>query len=129
MAKRYDNDFDAAAFVDNFRATEDPPSSPEQNQTEKTVEQPKPRQAKPKSTTSMDDYKRKFIEPLTYKNPRFRFPAVGIHPDFMKRLMQIKLASDRWGISVSTYLNNVLEQHFRDYDKTIDEYVTDNNSE
>ena len=31
MAKRYDNDFDADAFVENFRAKEVPPSSPRNN--------------------------------------------------------------------------------------------------
>lgn len=32
MAKKFDNDFDSVAFVDNFRATEGPPTSPETNQ-------------------------------------------------------------------------------------------------
>ena len=83
MAKRYDNDFDADAFVENFRAKEAPPSSP-QNNTEESL----PTAQKPSSpvqsnhngtstsksrnsalTTQTEEYRRRFIDDLTYLCP------------------------------------------------------------
>lgn len=126
MAKRYDNDFDAEGFVENFRAKEYPPTPSETGKSEdsditksQTVSEDKKlrnRNAKPSKdspTETVIGFKEKYIDSLKYKSPNKRFPQVGIHPDFVKVIKRLEDANGTWGCSVSTYINNVLADHFK----------------
>ena len=80
MAKRYDTDFDADAFVENFRAKEAPPSTPHSNTEESIPTAQEPSfsvQSNHKGTSASksrnsaltaqaEEYRRRFIDDLTY---------------------------------------------------------------
>lgn len=136
MAKRYDNDFDAEGFVENFRAKEYPAASPnmdkpqdsdtaqtspvadEKKTLNKISEKSKDRPAEP-----VIGFKEKYLDSLKYKSPNRRYPQVGIHPDFVKVIKRLEDANGTWGCSVSTYINNVLAAHFKDNEDIINELL------
>lgn len=126
MAKRYDNDFDAEGFVENFRA-KDYPAAPSAEKTsagnnhevptvpainEKKQRRKEPKESKGEPSQSVIGFKEKYLDSLKYKSPNKRYPQVGIHPDFVKAIKKLEDANGTWGCSVSTYINNVLAAHF-----------------
>ncbi len=128
MAKKFDNDFDSVAFVDNFRATEGPPTSPETNpgiessaalQRKERATMTKSR--KEKTSDSADDYQAMFIDELKYRFPDYGWPQVKIHPDFKVMISTLENLCRSRRANLSTFINNVLEQHFRDYEAQIKE--------
>ena len=134
MAKRYDNDFDAEGFVENFRAKEYPPaSSPEADSNqqsptlaEDTVPTMKERKnnaesRKVKPTVSADDYQAIFIDDLKYRFPENGWSQVKIHPELKARILFLETLCRSYRANLSTFINNVLEQHFRDYEAQIKE--------
>lgn len=133
MAKRYDNDFDAEAFVENFRAQDDsatPSAAPmreNKSQPSKSAKKdvsPKDSNAKPSDTAV--GFIEKFLNNLKYKRPKNRYPQVGIHPKFCEQIEKMQKRNGRWGCSISTYVNTVLEDHFRENQPMIDDLT--NNS-
>ncbi len=137
MAKRYDNDFDAEGFVENFRAKDYPtaPSGPitsdENNDMLPTVpanDEKKQRRKEPKGSKiepaqSALGFKEKYLDSLKYKSPNRRYPQVGIHPDFVKTIKRLEDANGTWGCSVSTYINNVLAAHFSENKEIINDLL------
>lgn len=133
MAKRYDNDFDAEGFVENFRAQDDSATSPAPSTKENKPQSPK---AAKKDAPSKDGnatpsntvvgFIEKFLNNLKYKRPKNRYPQVGIHPKFCEQIEKMQKRNGRWGCSISTYVNTVLEDHFRDNQQMIDDLT--NNS-
>lgn len=126
MAKRYDNDFDADAFVENFRAKEVPPSSP-QNNTEASLptaqEPPSSVQSNHKGSSAsksrnsalssqVEEYRRKFIDDLTYLCPPSGCSNVRICPEFVKQIRQLQLLCGNRKANLTTIINNLLRQHF-----------------
>lgn len=133
MAKRYDNDFDAEGFVENFRAKEYPPTSPAASdelqksslgsgeapvKKEKSVS-PKTRKEKPSDMAA--DYQATFIDDLKYRFPDNGWSQVKIHPDFKAMILYLENLCRSHRANLSTFINNVLEQHFRDYETQIEE--------
>ncbi len=87
MAKRYDNDFDAEGFVENFRAKEYPPTPSETGKSEdsditksQTVSEDKKlrnrnaKQSKDSPTETVIGFKEKYIDSLKYKSPNIAKP-------------------------------------------------------
>ena len=126
MAKRYDNDFDADAFVENFRAKEAPPSSP-RNNTEESLstaqEPPSSVQSNHKGsstsksrnsalTAQAEEYRRRFIDDLTYLCPPSGCSNVRICPEFVKQIRQLQLLCGNRKANLTTFINNLLRQHF-----------------
>ena len=126
MAKRYDNDFDAEAFVENFRAKEAPPSAP-RNSTEESI----PTAQEPSSSVltghkgtstsksrnsalsaQVEEYRRKFIDDLTYLCPPSGCSNVRIYPEFVKLIRQLQLLCGTRKANLTTFINNLLRQHF-----------------
>lgn len=136
MAKRYDNDFDAEAFVENFRAQDDSVTSPSATTVKESKKQspnppqkdlsPKDSSGKPPDTVV--GFIEKFLNNLKYKRPKNRYPQVGIHPKFCEQIEKMQKRNGRWGCSISTYVNTVLEEHFRDNQPMIDD-LTNNSYE
>lgn len=137
MAKRYDNDFDAESFVENFRAQDGTSASPSKTmersstQPQSTVDSAKAerkstRETRQKQGYTVEGYIARFLDDLTYKKPKARFPQVGIHPEFVKAIQRMKGLNGVWGSSISTYINNVLAAHFDEYRAVIDDLT--NNS-
>lgn len=136
MAKRYDNDFDAEGFVENFRAKEYPPTPSETGKfgdsditkapTVSDERKPRNRKAGPGKDSPSETvigFKEKYIDSLKYKSPNKRFPQVGIHPDFVKVIKRLEDANGTWGCSVSTYINNVLADHFKENEAIINDLL------
>ncbi len=126
MAKRYDNDFDADAFVENFRAKEAPPSSP-RNNTEESLptaqKPPSPVQSNHNGssaskfrnsalTTQTEEYRRRFIDDVTYLYPPSGCSNVRICPEFVKQIRQLQLLCGNRKANLTTFINNLLRQHF-----------------
>lgn len=139
MGKRYDNDFDAEGFVENFRDkdAETAPLIP------RAIEDPTPPKSSNKSVSKKSDnatakkdratpsdtavgFKERFINNLKYKNPKKRYPQIGIYPDFIEKIQRMQMRNGAWGCSVATYINNVLECHFDDNEAIINDLI--NNS-
>lgn len=123
MAKRYDNDFDADAFVENFRAKEVPPSSPRNNTEESAQELPSSVQSNHKGTSASksrnsaltaqtEEYRRKFIDDLMYLCPPSGSSNVRICPEFVKQIRQLQLLCGNRKANLTTFINNLLRQHF-----------------
>lgn len=122
MAKRYDNSFDAEGFVDNFRAQDDAAAP------SKSAESPEAQTEKKKTSTkhvtpdSVEDYQVLFIDDLKYRYPPNRWPQVMISPEFASNINRLELLCGNRRANLSTYINNVLEQHFRDCEAQIKEF-------
>lgn len=134
MAKRYDNDFDAEGFVENFRA-KDYPAAPsvaadgnqrteQQAAGEETVRKEnriRTGNRKGKPTESADDYKATFIDDLKYRFPESGWSQVKIHPELKAKIIFLETLCRSHRANLSTFINNVLEQHFLDYESQITE--------
>lgn len=133
MAKRYDNDFDAEAFVENFRAKEAPPSSP-RNITEESIptaqEPPSPVQSNHNGTsasksrnstltTQTEEYRRRFIDDLTYLCPHSGCSNIRICPEFVKQIRQLQLQCGNRKANLTTFINNLPRQHFDEWKEAI----------
>lgn len=136
MAKRYDNDFDAEGFVENFRAKEYPAAPQVENMQqdsdtaqapavadEKKIRDKKSVERKDRPAESVIGFKGKYLDSLKYKSPNRRYPQVGVHPDFVKIIKRLEDANGTWGCSVSTYINNVLAAHFKDNEDIINDLL------
>lgn len=136
MAKKFDNDFDAESFVENFRASEGPPTSremkavPEANDEaiSETQIMPKKERAyttrvrKEKPSDSADDYQSMFIDDLKYRFPEYGWTQVKIHPDHVAMITTLETLCRNRRANLSTFINNVIEQHFCDYKTQIKEF-------
>lgn len=122
MAKRYDNNFDAEGFVDNFRAQDDTtaPSAPVEAVPEGKDRKGRPGKEKP--SKSADDYQAQYIDDLKYRFPPTGWPQVKISPDFASCINRLEILCGNRRANLSTYINNVLEQHFRDCEAQIKEF-------
>lgn len=118
MAKRYDNDFDAEGFVENFRAQDDTPTPSPPPATEPVRQQ---KSAKEKPPGAVDEYRSRYVDDLKYRFPPNRWPQVMIAPEFTSRINAIENLCGNRRANLSTYINNVLEQHFRDCEAQIKE--------
>lgn len=134
MAKRYDNDFDAEGFVENFRAKDYPAAPSAATDDKRQVEPPAAGEApvrkenkiktavrKGRPTESADDYKATFIDDLKYRFPESGWSQVKIHPELKAKIIFLETVCRSHRSNLSTFINNVLEQHFRDYEAQITE--------
>lgn len=119
MAKRYDNDFDAEGFVENFRAHDDSTTSQSPSANARTDRLDKPVKGQP--TESADEYRTRYVDDLKYRYPPNRWPQVMIAPEFTSKINGIENLCGNRRANLSTYINNVLEQHFRDCEAQIKE--------
>lgn len=122
MAKRYDNNFDAEGFVDNFRAQDDAPAPSKSTESPEVQTVKKKTSPKPETSDSVDDYQARFIDDLKYWYPPNRWPQVMISPEFASNINRLELLCGNRRANLSTYINNVLEQHFRDCEAQIKEF-------
>lgn len=140
MAKRFDNDFDAEGFVDQFRASDGsitsriPLSTKEAEDSKTTTEEEKTDTASPKPTpktrrergseqVSTEDYQAEFIENLKYRYPVGVWKSVKIHPDFTMKIQQLITVTQSHRTSFSSFINNVLEEHFRQHEKEFQKII------
>lgn len=127
MAKKYDNDFDAQAFVDNFRA-EDPSEPPKEKKVTKNnspedcsipnasviVECSNTKCKSKTSKSEIDAYKAVFIEDLSFLCPPVGYSNVRICSEYVKKIRRLIDVCDVRRANLTTFINNLLRQHFED---------------
>lgn len=134
MAKRFDNDFDANSFVENFRAKDDSATPLVSNAEEKPVPTPaSSSQKSPRGRVANDSssepsetvigFIEKFLNNLKFKKPKTRYPQAGIHPKFFEKIEKMQKRNGIWGCSISTYVNAVLDAHFAENQDVIDDLI------
>lgn len=134
MAKRFDNDFDANGFVDNFRAIDgtiasripiDKSTSENQEPVEKQIPEKEAHvapiipQRKPDKEITTEDYQNEFLNNLKYRCPESIWKSVKISPDFITIIQRLITATGSRRTSFSSFINNVLEEHFREHQTEI----------
>ncbi|MDE6858987.1 MAG: DUF3408 domain-containing protein [Duncaniella sp.] len=112
--------------MENFRAKEVPPSSPRNNAEKSisTAQESIPTELSnhkgsyasksPNSvlTVQAEEYRRRFIDDLTYLCPPSGCSNVRIWPEFVKQIRQLQLLCGNRKANLTTFINNLLRQHF-----------------
>lgn len=119
MAKKRESGFDADRFLDAYVETPRDPSHPE-------VTIPPPESSGSKrgedTTATMSDreldYMEKFILRRRYSRISRKGKQVSVSEDFKIKIQKLMLFFSDGG-SITEYVNNVLEQHFEEYDDII----------
>ena len=124
MAKVYESDIDPDEFIRSFREEPSGLSSlknkPADGEAAETI--PDKVHVKPDnnpSADSEDDYIEKFVSNMAYMRPRSRFLMVEVDPDFIQKIKRIISYGSEPTCSVKCYVNNVLAEHFKKYEKII----------
>lgn len=127
MAIKYDNDFDAQGFVDNFRA-ENPSLLPKEKKANKDntpadgpiinsnviVECSTTKSKSKISKSETDAYKEVLIDDLSYLCPPVGCSNVRILPEYVKKIRRLIDVCDVRRANLTTFINNLLRQHFED---------------
>lgn len=129
MAKKYESDVDADEFIRSFR--EEPsstgglkriqvPEEPTAAPTETAQPQNTPRPGRPKGSSKSDeeDFSERFVRNSTHMRPKNKYLMVEISPEYIKKIKRI-LSYEDGGCSVKAYVNNVLAEHFKEFDEII----------
>lgn len=119
MAKKRESGFDADRFLDAYEETPRDPSPPE-------VTIPPPERSgstrgEDTTATMSDrelDYMEKFILRRRYSRISRKGKQVSVSEDFKIKIQKLMLFFSDGG-SITEYVNNVLEQHFEEYDDII----------
>lgn len=123
MAKVYESDIDPDEFIRSFR------EEPSQLSTLKKKPAPDNPASSPDnggnatSSTAMSDkeaeYIAKFITAPAPVNTTRRDITVDINPDFLNKIRRILSFEGSPRCPMKAYINNVLAEHFREYDEII----------
>lgn len=127
MSIKYDNDFDAEGFVENFRAEDVPPAPLTDKSEIKTESMTSTAKKKSKSSSEgkgnfsdeVEEYRAKIIDELKYRFPDMDWPLIRIAPIFKSKIQMLERRCGAKRANLSTFINNVLEQHFADYEALI----------
>lgn len=119
MAKKRESGFDADRFLDAYEETPHATSPSE----ETAAPPPKAESARseaPAGTMSDRelDYMEKFILRRRYSRISRQGKQVSVSEDFKIKIQKLMLFFSDGG-SITEYVNNVLEQHFKEYDDII----------
>ena len=129
MAKKYESDVDADEFIRSFR--EEPsstgglkriqvPQGPAAAHSETAQPHNTPRPGRPKVVSKSDeeDFSERFVRNNTHMRPKNKYLMVEISPEYIKKIKRI-LSYEDGGCSVKAYVNNVLAEHFKEFDEII----------
>ena len=124
MAKVYESDIDPDEFIRSFREEPSGLSSLKKKPADGEVAETSPDTDQAKSGDGMsgdseDDYIEKFVSNMAYMRPRSRFLMVEIDPDFIQKIKRIISYGNEPTCSVKCYVNNVLAEHLKQYEKII----------
>lgn len=121
MSKVYDSDIDPDEFIRSFR--EEPsgvpaPKKKKERAPEKEAEETPNGTATTK--TDVDEYYlNRFVRNMEHMRPVDKYLMVEIHPRFIRQIKRILSYEAGQVCSLKAYINNVLEEHFREYEQTI----------
>lgn len=119
MAKKKENSFDADGFLDAYE--ENPENNPPSGETAVTVEKSNTGASVPTARNLSDrelDYMERFILQRRYSRISRKGKQVSVSEEFKIKIQKLMLFFSEGG-SITEYVNNVLEQHFMEYDDII----------
>lgn len=119
MAKKKENSFDADGFLDAYE--ENPENTPPAGETAVTVEKNNTGASVPTARNLSDrelDYMERFILQRRYSRISRKGKQVSVSEEFKIKIQKLMLFFSEGG-SITEYVNNVLEQHFMEYDDII----------
>ncbi|MCD8318762.1 MAG: DUF3408 domain-containing protein [Paraprevotella sp.] len=125
MAKRLDVDIDPSKFLDSFRPEMPAPAPTEGGWTEKTPPAVRsarpagkpPSKAKKEATGQEEEYLERFLD--APRNPVCSGKTAYIRKSYHERILRIVQVIGGNGLTLSVYVDRVLEQHFREYEEVI----------
>ena len=124
MAKKLDVDIDPGKFLDSFRPEMPAPTSYENAGTDENIQDKATRQsektpgkAKKEETLQEEEYLEYFLH--APKTPICSGKTAYIRKKYHERIQRIVQVIGKNGISLSVYVDRVLEQHFREKEEVI----------
>lgn len=124
MAKKLDVDIDPGKFLDSFRPEMPAPAAHENAGTEsgipeKETKPDKKPSAKAKKEDSLkeEEYLERFFQ--TSRRPICSGKTAYIRGSYHGRIQRIVQVIGKSGLTLSVYVDRVLEQHFREYEEVI----------
>ncbi len=122
MSKVYDSDIDPDEFIRSFR--EEPSQLPTQRrkkgrESERPVKEESKEPVSPKTSSEDEDYVTRFVRNMEHMRPIDKYLMVEIHPNFIRKIKRILSYESGQVCSLKAYINNVLEEHFKEYDQLI----------
>lgn len=125
MSKVYESDVDPDEFIRSFREESSQSTERKENEREKKKEpsskQPESRRKdrQPQLSDDEEDYLNSFVRNMEHVRPLCKYTMVDIHPDFIKKIKRILSYESGQVCSTKAYINNVLAEHFRQYETFI----------
>ncbi|MCM1142391.1 MAG: DUF3408 domain-containing protein [Muribaculum sp.] len=121
MSKVYESDINPDEFIRSFR------EEPSQLPTPKKKKERGPEYEKEKSketvstdsTSNDEEYLTRFVRNMEHMRPIDKYLMVEIHPKFIRMIKRILSYESGQVCSLKAYINNVLEEHFREYESSI----------
>lgn len=127
MGKVYESDVDADEFIRTFREESSGLSSLKkkeeaETQPEQTEEPPSVSPPIAKTRVKKEDEERfaeKFVRNMEHMRPLSKYLMVEISPDFIRKIKRILSYETGPVCSLKAYVNNVLAEHFREYEEIV----------
>ena len=125
MAKVYEPDIDPDEFIRSFREDTLQLSQLKRSSKPETTTAPPTDTASsngsgsPPAPDREKEYVEKFVTNMAFMSPTEKFTTVEIFPAFIKKIKYILLAQDGRKCSLKAYINNVLAEHFKQYEDVI----------
>ena len=124
MAKKLDVDIDPGKFLDSFRPEMPAPAAPEEAVTEGNAPEKAASAAeKPQANTRKGEAKKEeaYLERFLSapRVPVCSGKTSYIRKSYHERIQRIVQVIGKNGLTLSVYVDRVLEQHFREYEEVI----------
>lgn len=125
MSKVYESDVDPDEFIRSFREESSQPAAKKENEKENKVEIPvrasesKRKKAQQQLQPDEEEYLDTFVRNMEHMRPLCKYLMVDIHPDFIRKIKRVLSYETGPVCSTKAYINNVLAEHFRQYENFI----------
>lgn len=125
MSKVYESDVDPDEFIRSFREEPSQPAAKKEKEKENKIETPvRPSESKRKKAQQQlppeeDEYLDTFVRNMEHMRPLCKYLMVDIHPDFIRKIKRVLSYETGPVCSTKAYINNVLAEHFRQYENFI----------
>ncbi len=125
MSKVYESDVDPDEFIRSFREESSQPAAKKENEKENKVETPvrssesKRKKAQQQLQPDEEEYLDTFVRNMEHMRPLCKYLMVDIHPDFIRKIKRVLSYETGPVCSTKAYINNVLAEHFRQYENFI----------
>lgn len=122
MSKVYESDINPDEFIRSFREESSQLSTPKKKKEQEPDNTAKEkRQDLPPSDgiATDEDYLTRFVRNMEHMRPIDKYLMVEIHPKFIRMIKRILSYESGQVCSLKAYINNVLEEHFKEYETLI----------